>query len=351
MITIVTFLTALAVTFLSAPLLRRLAFFWGVVDAPSDRKLQKEAIPLLGGVAVYLGVLAVFLLHRGQAKALAPLILGSTLVFLVSLWDDKAALSARLRIFVQLVAATLLIGAGLRISFVPNGPVWDALEVLITLMWILGITNAFNYLDGADALCSGVGAIVAFFYTVVLYTTNQPGLLFMTAAIAGACVGFIPHNLKRAKMFLGDAGSMFIGFMMAGISLMGEWASQDIVKVSIPILLLGVPIFDMTFTTIMRTAEGKIHNVVEWLEYAGRDHFHHYLMDLGLKSGGAVMFIWGVIISLGMTAFLITKASDPLYGIVAVLKGMITFALIAVLMVLGRRLHGKVHDVKERAGI
>jgi UDP-GlcNAc:undecaprenyl-phosphate GlcNAc-1-phosphate transferase len=351
MITATAFLTAFAVTFLASPLLRRLALYVGVVDAPSGRKLQKEPVPLLGGVAVYLGVLAVFLIHAGQIKPLAPLLLGASLIFFVSLWDDKAELSARLRIFVQLVAATLLIGAGLRISFLPNNPVWDAVEVLITLAWILGITNAFNYLDGADALCSGVGAIAAFFYTVVLFMTNQPGLLFLTAAIAGACVGFIPHNLKRAKMFLGDAGSMFIGFMLAGVSLIGDWASEDIVKISIPILILGVPIFDMTFTTIMRTAEGKIHNLVEWLEYAGRDHFHHYLMDLGLKSGGAVMFIWMVNISLGMTAFLITRASDPLYGVMAILSGMITFALIAVLMVLGRRLHNKMHDVKEQAAI
>mgnify|MGYP001767648619 CR=1 FL=1 len=128
MITAIAFLTAFVLTFLASPLLRRLALFWGVVDAPSDRKLQKEPIPLLGGMAVYLGVMSVSLFHAGQIKPLAPLLLGASLIFFVSLWDDKVALSARLRIFVQLVAATLLIGAGLRISFLPNNPVWDAVE-------------------------------------------------------------------------------------------------------------------------------------------------------------------------------------------------------------------------------
>ncbi len=339
MITVAAFLIALVSTFLIAPLLRRIALFCGVVDHPSDRKLQTKPIPLLGGVAVYIGVAIVFLVHINQVRGLAPIALGASLIFLVSLWDDKAELSARLRIFVQFLAASLLIVSGLRISFLPQTLLFDIIEVILTLMWILGITNAFNYLDGADALCSGLGAIAAFFYTVVLYTTNQPQLLFLTAAMAGACVGFIPHNIRRKKMFLGDAGSMFIGFVMAGVSLMGNWASQDIVKVSIPILILGVPIFDMTFTTIMRVAENKVHNVIEWLEYAGRDHFHHYLMDLGLKPGGAVVFIWMVNVSLGISALLITKATDPLYGIVTIFKSMITFALIAVLMVLGKRLH------------
>jgi UDP-GlcNAc:undecaprenyl-phosphate GlcNAc-1-phosphate transferase len=347
---IISFLIALCVTFLSAPILRQLAVKLDIVDHPEVRKMQKEPVPLLGGVAVYLGILAGAWPAISADKMILSLFLGGSLIFVVSLIDDAKKLSAIIRFFVQLLAATLLISSGAQISFFGPGPVFDVLEIILTLIWILGITNAFNYLDGIDTLCSGLSLIASLFFVGVLYITGQYVLLFFPLAVMGACLGFIPHNLKRKKMFLGDSGRMLLGFFMAGISLIGSWASNDIVKISIPFLILGVPIFDMTFTTIMRAREKKIHNVVEWLEYAGRDHFHHYLIDLGLRPGGAAMFIFAVNVSMGLTAVLITKSRSPLYGITAIFISAITFGLIGVLMVLGRRLH-KQEQVKERMGI
>jgi len=151
-------------------------------------------------------------------------------------------------------------------------------------------------------------------------------------------------------MFMGDAGSMFIGFTVSAFALLGSWASNDIIKISIPILILGVPIFDMTFTTIMRYKEKKIKNIVQWLEYAGRDHFHHYLMDLGLRSRGAVYFILAVSVSMGLSALIIANSDRPIYAFLTMLKSAIMFGLISVLMVLGRRRH-KEAQVKERMGI
>ncbi len=143
---------------------------------------------------------------------------------------------------------------------------------------------------------------------------------------------------------------MFIGFLISCIAIIGSWASDNIIKITVPILILGVPIFDMTFTTIMRYKEKKIHTVVEWLEYAGRDHFHHYLMDLGLSQLGSALFIFAVTISMGISAIVIAKSDNPVYGVLTVFKGAIMFGLVAVLMVLGRRLR-KEHQVHERLGI
>jgi UDP-GlcNAc:undecaprenyl-phosphate GlcNAc-1-phosphate transferase len=275
---------------------------------------------------------------------------GACIIFIVGLIDDAKGLSAGFRIFVQLVAATLLVANDLKISFLPNSWWGDLLEIVITYVWILGITNAFNYLDGVDALCGGIAVIAAFFFAVVLAGTGQHKLLVLCLGIMGACLGFIPHNVKRAKMFLGDSGSMMLGFLLAGISLIGNFAAGDILKITVPILILGVPIFDMIFTTIMRIKEKKVRNVVQWFEYAGRDHFHHYLMDLGLRGGGTVIFIFLVNVTLGISAYLISKSTNVVDGVLMLFKSSMTFALIAVLMVLGRRIH-KEREVHDRMGI
>ena len=348
--TLTSFLVALLVAFASAPLFRVLALRWGMVDAPAVRKLQQIPVPLLGGAAVYLGVIAGSLVVPLYMKSHQALFLGSTLIFLVSLFDDKKEVSARARLAVQFLAAGIVIFSGLRISFLPN--VWwgDVLEILITFVWILGITNAFNYLDGADGLCSGLTAVAAFFFFVILLTTGQVDLIFLPAAVMGACVGFFPHNFVRGKMFLGDAGSMFLGFTMAGFALTGSWAGQNIIRIVVPILILGVPIFDMIFTTVMRFRERKARTLIQWLEYAGRDHFHHYLMDLGLGPRGAIFFIFAISFSMGINALIISNATDWIFGFLMILQSGVTFFLVGVLMVMGRRLR-KEQEVHERMGI
>ncbi len=344
------FLISFLVAFLCSPILRKLAIRWNIVDNPSLRKLQKNPVPLFGGVAVYCGVVLGSCIVAFQRLDVWGLFLGATLIFIVSLIDDKKELSARIRIFVQLIAACIVMMFGLRISFLPNNLIGDMGEIVITLLWILGITNAFNYLDGLDGLCSGLGIISCFFFFIILFFTGQKDLIFLPLILMGACLGFMPHNFKKEKMFLGDAGSMFIGFFIAGIALIGNWASDDISKISVPILILGVPIFDMCFTTLMRYKEKKIKNLVQWLEYAGRDHFHHYLLDLGLRPHGAVLFIFAISLSMGINAFTIIESHQALYGVLAILEGVIMFGLIGVLMVLGRRLH-KENQVRERVGI
>jgi len=348
--TFTSFLVAFLVAFVTAPIFRMLALRYGMVDAPAARKLQKESVPLLGGAAIYLGVIAGSFVVPLYAKSHQALFLASTLIFVISLFDDKKEVSARVRLAVQLVAAGILIFSGLRISFLPN--VWwgHAGEIFITLVWIIGMTNAFNYLDGADGLCSGLTIVAAFFFFMILLTTGQVDLIFLPVAVMGACAGFFPHNFMRGKMFLGDAGSMFLGFTMAGFALTGSWAGESMIRVLVPILILGVPIFDMIFTTVMRYKENKARTLIRWIEYAGRDHFHHYLMDLGLGPRGAIFFIFAISASMGINALIISSATDWVFGFLMVLQSGITFLLVGILMVMGRRLR-KEDLVRERMGI
>lgn len=337
------------VTFISAFFLRRLAVYFGFLDHPESRKQQKEPVPLLGGAAVYAGIIAGSFIVPLYGERHLILFLASSVIFIVSLVDDRVKLSAQIRIMAQLLAAALVMGNGLRVSFLPNHPVGDALEVVITLIWILGMTNAFNYIDGIDGACAGLASIASFFFLAVLFLSGQFDFVFLPAALLGASLGFLPHNFRKKKMFLGDSGSMLLGFTLAVLSLTGNWASDDIIKLSVPVLILGVPIFDMSFTTVMRIKEKKIRSVVEWLAYAGRDHFHHYLLDLGLRSRGAAYFIFAVSVSMGINAVVIAESKRSFFGILMLSEAVILFGLVGVLMVLGRRFQ-KEQLVRDRMG-
>jgi len=330
--------TAFISAFLSAFLFRRVAFMTGILDQPADRKIHAAAIPLLGGAAILTGVLLPLSLMGGlRDREVALLLSTGAIVFIVNLIDDARGLSARLRFVIEVALALVLIfGADARISFLPQGFIFDAIEVLLTVIWFVGLTNAVNYLDGMDGLASGLAGIAASFFAFMLLYTNQLPLGFLALAIAAASLGFLPHNFPKAGMFLGDAGSTFIGFMLAGIGAMGGWAQFDMVRIAAPVLVLGVPIFDMTFTTIKRIATGKVHNVTEWLRYSGKDHFHHSLVDLGLSRRTAVMFIWLVAFALGLSGVMV-RGAYTLVGIVTLLQAMMIFWIIGILIVVGNQ--------------
>ncbi len=323
---------------LSMPIFRFLAFKFRIVDFPGKRKMHRTMTPLLGGLAIYTGFIVGMAISPGVIIKTLPILIGSGLILILGLVDDMRGLSAKVRIFVQLIAALIVVLFGDKISLLPRSWWGDTIEVIVSLVWILGITNGYNYLDGLDGLAAGSAVINLSCFAIILFITGQSALFIMTSLLAGACLGFLPYNFMkgRSKVFLGDAGSTVIGFILASIALVGYWAEGDMVKILIPVLILGVPIFDMVFTTIMRIAEKKIRTINEWLKYAGKDHFHHYLFDIGLASPGAVIFIYFTSISLGLSAIIISHA-HPLMAFLAVMQGFIIFAMIGVLIVLGNR--------------
>lgn len=317
-------------------ILRRIASKLDIVDIPGRRKIHRRPIPLLGGLAIFTGVIAGLYFNSDVAKDALPLFLGATSILIVNLIDDIKGLSAHFRVIIESFIALLVIFSGVRVSFLPLGFWGDLGEVLITLIWLVGVTNAFNYLDGMDGLACGSAIINTFYFALILFKTHQFNLGALSVILMASCLGFLPHNFRKAKIFLGDAGSTFIGFMLAGIGILGNWAEDNIVKISIPVLILGVPIFDMVFTTIIRIKEGKVKTIIEWLRYGGKDHFHHYLVYLGLSPLGAVFFIWTVTFALGLSAVML-RNDRAWEGILTLAQASVIFAIIGVLIVIGRR--------------
>ncbi len=329
------------------PVMRELALRIGAVDRPSIRKIHHRATPLLGGVVVYLAVLIAILANSvglaapllAQSGMFAVLVAG-TLVVLVGLVDDLREVSATVKLLAQLVATAIVMWSGKLLTLFPHSTVGDVLNVLLTILWIVGITNALNFLDGMDGLATGLAVIIAFFLGLVAFRTNQPVLGWLAMAIVGAGLGFLPFNFKpgaSATVFLGDAGSTFLGFTLACLAVKGNWADQQpIVSLSMPILIFGILIYDMVHTTVERMYLGKVRTFKEYLEYAGKDHMHHRLeRALGSRTE-SVLVIWLLSIALGLAAVVLRNARtvDALF---LLLQATIIVVVISILEYRGRR--------------
>jgi UDP-GlcNAc:undecaprenyl-phosphate GlcNAc-1-phosphate transferase len=218
---------------------------------------------------------------------------------------------------------------------------WGGLgNLLLTVVWIIGITNAMNFFDGMDGLAAGLGAIIAFLLAVVAFQTEQPFLGWMALAIMGSCCGFLPYNFKLkgpAFVFLGDAGSTVVGFVLACIAVYGDWAEgRPLVALVSPVLIFWILIFDMAHITIDRIATGKVRNLREWIEFVGRDHLHHRLASaLGCRRK-SVLFIYLMALGLGISA-LILRDAGAAEAALLILQASIMVGLISILEHRGRK--------------
>jgi len=274
---------AFALSFFFTPIVRILAVKMGAIDRPDSRKIHSDPTPRWGGLGIFAAFAIVIVYNFDFSLPLKGIAIGASLLVALGLMDDKYGLSAKIRIIFQLIAAGIAIYTGARMTFLPDTPWGNVLEIFLSVMWFVGITNAMNFLDGMDGLCSGLAAINAFFFGLVAVGSRQPFFMFPSAALCGACLGFIPYNFRKGKsalIFLGDTGSTFLGFTLAGIALAGDWAKDNYVGIIVPVIIMAVPIFDMSLTTIMRIKEGKVKSFSQWLHYTGRDHFHHRVADM-----------------------------------------------------------------------
>ncbi len=328
----------LAFSFLMAhaltPLCRWAALRFSILDVPDARKKHGAPTPLLGGVAIYVAFISSMMINNIIDRQVLAILLASSLLFLVGLIDDIKGLKARIRLGAQVAAAVVIMLGGIKLNLFPPGLLGDSMEVFLTVVWILGITNAMNFLDGMDGLASGLSAIISFFLGMVAFQTNQPFLGWFALAMLGSSLGFLPHNflLKGpAKIFLGDLGSTLMGFILACLAVKGEWAQNDpIVSFAAPVLIFGVPIFDMTHTTIARIVTGKVRSVREWVEHTGRDHFHHRVYRMLGKSKLTVLSIWAYSACLGVSAVVLRNART-LDAILLVLQGIVASLLFVIL--------------------
>ena len=299
------FLVALMVTALSTPQIRRLAIGMGFVDEPAERKLQTEPIPLLGGIAIVAGallalLLVVFLAYDDLPPSVVGVLLSSGIVALVGLLDDRLDLPAWIKLAGQFVGFMVLVYFGVSVQL----PVPDGLNYAITFIWLAGISNAINFMDNMDGLSAGVSAVAAAFILLFGLVNGQFLVAALSAALLGACLGFLRYNFQPAQIYMGDAGSLFLGFLLAVLGLQLRFPENSaFVTWMVPVFVLGLPIFDMSLVVISRIRRGISPNT------PGKDHSSHRLVERGLSQREAVLVLYLCGGALGLIAMYITQAT------------------------------------------
>jgi len=329
------FLIAFVSTLLLTPVVRLLALKIGAIDNPAERKVHEKPIPRLGGLALYCGfilaaVVGLFASYfSGVGFTVSPVtitgvLLSATMLLIIGIIDDVRGVRPVIKLFFQVVAASVAVYFGVEIGFLSNpfnGFLYlGVASIPITILWLVGITNAVNLIDGLDGLASGIAAIASVTLFFVALRTNQPVSAVILLALAGASAGFLRYNFNPASIFLGDSGSLFVGFVLASASVVGVLKSTLLIALVIPVMILGVPIFDTIFT-IIRRIRARVH-----IFEADDRHIHHRLLEAGLTHREAVMAIYFVcfLLSSGALAvtFLNTFESLILLGVIMVVAGI-----------------------------
>ena len=314
---------------------RRLALYYGMVDRPGPRKVHLSPIPLLGGIAIYLGFVLAILFTLGGVpdRQIVGILAGATLLAAVGLLDDGGFLHHQVKLFVGMpVAALFLLVAGIHAQFFSEfvpGLAGVVLDGCLTVAWVVGITASFSILDHMDGLCAGIAAVAAGFFTLVASLNGQTMVRTLAAAVLGAALGFLRWNFNPAKIFMGDGGAMFLGFLMATLALkIRPDGSHFPAAWLVPILILGVPIFDTTLVSISRSRRGLLP-----FTSPGKDHTAHRLSNLGLGHRGAVLVLYCLAALFGGLGVLAPRVSS---GTAFVLAGfLLAAAVVAVVFLEG----------------
>lgn len=318
------FMIALVIALIVTPAIVSLAIKAGAMDDPDARKVHTAPIPRLGGIAIYAAFMAAVFFTVDMTNEMIGLLLGGTVIAIVGIVDDFKSLPAKVKLFGQIIAASVLVLFDVRIDFI-SGPYGDLiyleyLAIPVTLFWVVGLTNTVNLIDGLDGLAAGVSTIAAI--TILLVALQQGFVLIavLTAALAGSALGFLQYNFNPAKIFMGDTGSMFLGFMLAGISVIGAVKSAATVALFVPIFALGLPILDTMFAIIRRYIGGNP------IFKPDRGHLHHRLLDLGFTQRQAVLLMYVISGVLGLSAIALTEVSTT----IAILIVLVVFCAVAI---------------------
>lgn len=292
----------------------------GAMDAPNARKVHKKPIPRIGGLGIYAGFMAAIIfvalkfgLDGEQLKEIVGLVVSGSLIVVLGLIDDYKNLPAKVKLAGQFVAAAVLVLIfDVRIDFMTD-PFGDYiyldnlpiphLAVPATIFWLVGLTNTVNLIDGLDGLAAGVASIASFTIMLIALEQNFVLVAVMTAALAGSAVGFLKYNFHPAKIFMGDTGSMFLGFMLAGISVTGAVKSVAAIALIVPIFALGLPILDTTFAIVRRIRGGVP------IFKPDKGHLHHRLLSVGFTQRQAVLLMYVISALFGLSAIALTAVS------------------------------------------
>ncbi len=304
-------LLATAVSFGTTPLVKRMAYKVGAIDVPKDnRRMHKVPIPRLGGLAIFLGFFLSVLLFAEISRETEGILIGAVMIVILGVLDDILTLRALPKFLVQIAAAGVAVYYGNVIQYISNpiltspAPYLDlgAWAVPVTIVWIVAITNAVNFIDGLDGLAVGVSAISSATLLVTAILVSEGNVAVMMGALLGACLGFIPYNMNPAKIFMGDTGSTFLGYILATLSIQGLFKLYAIISFAVPFLILGLPIFDICFAILRRLAHGQ--NPM----HADRGHIHHRLIDMGFNQKQTVAIAYMMTAILGLAAVVLTTS-------------------------------------------
>ena len=313
---IMIFSIAFVVAFFMTPFVKNLAIKLNAVDVPKDnRRVHKKPIPRLGGLAIIMGFLMALIYYFVIVgfdiavfdRKILGLILGIIVIEIAGVWDDIKPIRAWTKLLFQIVAAAIVVGFGVRVEFLTNPFVENGIidlgiwAIPITMVWIVGITNAINFIDGLDGLAAGVATISSLSLLFIAVYLNQWQTIVLAAGLAGATMGFLPFNFNPAKIFMGETGSAFLGFTLGTISIMGLVKSYTAIAIIVPLVVLGLPIFDTAFAIIRRVLSGKSPM------QADRGHLHHRLVDSGLSQKQSVIILYIISAFLGLAGIVLIE--------------------------------------------
>ena len=302
---------AMLIAFITTPVVKSLAERVGAVYVPKDgRRMHDHPIPRMGGLAIFLGFLLSALVFVPLSQSMRGMLLGAILIVILGIFDDIYALPALPKLLVQIAAALIAVFHGNVIQVISNpnilsdNPYWvlGGWSIPVTVIWIVAITNAVNLIDGLDGLAVGVATISSLTMLVIAMLVSDNVVALTTAALAGGCIGFMPYNHNPAKIFMGDTGSTFLGFVLATVSIQGLFKFYTIISFAVPFLMLGLPLFDTCFAILRRLAKGQ--NPMS----PDRSHVHHRLIDMGFNQKQAVGILYVVSAILGLSAVVLTTS-------------------------------------------
>lgn len=296
------FLLAMLVSFVLTPYIKNLAFAIGAIDKPDNRKVHKKIMPRLGGLAIYIAFMVAAVASLEMTWDIVGILVGGTVIVIVGVLDDKYQLPAKVKLLGQIVAACVLIAFDIRIEWVNNpfGGYYylDLLSIPLTIFWVISFTNVVNLIDGLDGLAAGVSAIASITVILVAVQMGYYHIAIMTAALAGGIIGFIRYNFNPATIFMGDTGSMFIGYMLAAISVYGAVKTAATIALIVPAIALGLPIMDTAFAILRRYSNGRP------IFQPDKGHLHHRLLAMGMNQKQAVLLMYAITAALGIAAVL-----------------------------------------------
>ena len=325
-------LVALVVSFLMTPVVKTFAYKVGAIDVPKDnRRMHKTPIPRLGGLAIFIGFMVSILLFAQIDSEMKSILLGAVIIVVLGVVDDIMALPAMLKFVVQIGAALIPAMNGVQILAFSNPNIFSdnlywvlgGLSVPFTVLWIVALTNAVNLIDGLDGLANGVSAISATTMLVIALMASEMQVAIVMAALVGASIGFMPYNLNPAKMFMGDTGATFLGYILATMSIQGLFKYYAVISFVVPFMILGLPIFDTAFAFVRRIAHGQSPM------HADRSHIHHRLIDMGLNQKQAVATLYVISAILGLSAVVLTTSGEQ--------KAMLLFLTLCIVGVVAAK--------------